>query len=56
MNYTPTRETQDWQLEALERKYRHNHIIRHKHIIDEMEYCNPIQCVNISKKGEAHGA
>ena len=37
MNYTPIRETQDWQLEALEIQGKHNRYIRHQRIIDEME-------------------
>lgn len=50
MNYTPTRETQDWQLDALERKYRHDSISRHKHVVDEMD-SHPTQWgVNMSKR------
>ena len=47
MNYTPTRETQDWQLDALERKYRH--------VVDEMD-CHPTQWgVNMSKRRTTYG-
>lgn len=49
-NFTPTRQTQDWQLDSIERKYRHNSISRHQHVIDEMEH-RPIQRgVNMSLK------
>ena len=34
---TPTRETQDWQLEAYEMRGRHNSTVRHQRAIDEME-------------------
>ena len=34
---TPTRETQDWQLEAYEMRGRHNSTVRHQRTIDEME-------------------
>ena len=47
---TPTRQTQDWQLEAMERKYKHNFIDRHRHVIDEMDN-NPTQWgVNMSRR------
>lgn len=55
MNYTPTRETQDWQLDALERKYRHDSVSRHRHVVDEMD-CHPTQWgVNMSKKRKTYG-
>ena len=34
---TPTRETQDWQLEAYEMQGKHNRFIRHQRTIDEIE-------------------
>lgn len=34
---TPTRQTQDWQLEAYEMRGRHNSVVRHQRTIDEME-------------------
>lgn len=55
MNYTPTRETQDWQLDALERKYRHDYVSRHRHVVDEMD-CHPTQWgVNMSKRRTTYG-
>ena len=50
MNYTPTRQTQDWQLDAMERKYRHNPISRHKHIVDEMDSQPTRWGVNMSER------
>ena len=55
MNYTPTRETQDWQLDALERKYRHDSVSRHRHVVDEMD-SRPTQWgVNMSKRKTTYG-
>lgn len=55
MNYTLTRETQDWQLDALERKYRHDSVSRHRHVVDEMD-SHPTQWgVNMSKKRTTYG-
>ena len=34
---TPTRDTQDWQLEAYEMQSKHNRFVRHQRTIDEME-------------------
>lgn len=34
---TPTRQTQDWQLEAYEMRGRHNSVVRHQRTIEEME-------------------
>jgi hypothetical protein len=43
-------EAQDWQIDALERKYRHDSVSRHRHIVDEMD-CHPTQWgVNMSKR------
>ena len=54
-NYTPTRETQDWQLDALERKYRHDSVSRHRHVVDEMD-SHPTQWgVNMSKRRTTYG-
>ena len=49
-NYTPTKETQDWQLDVMERKYRHDYISRHRYIVNEMDN-NPTQWgINMSKR------
>jgi hypothetical protein len=37
INYTPTRQTQDWQLEAYEIRGKHNSVVRHQRTIEEME-------------------
>jgi hypothetical protein len=37
INYTPTRQTQDWQLEAYEMRGKHNSVVRHQRTIEEME-------------------
>ena len=37
INHTPTRQTQDWQIEVYEMQGRHNRFIRHQRVIDEME-------------------
>ena len=50
MNYTPTRETQDWQLDAMERKYRHNPISRHQNIVNEMDNQPTRWGVNMSER------
>ena len=34
---TPTRQTQDWQLEAYDMQGKHNRFVRHQRIVDEME-------------------
>ena len=34
---TPTRGTQDWQMEVYEMESRHNRFVRHQRTIDEME-------------------
>lgn len=55
VNHTSTRQTQDWQFDALERKYRHNSISRHKHVVDEMD-CHPTQWgVNMSERRMTYG-
>lgn len=55
VNHTSTRQTQDWQFDALERKYRHNSISRHKHVVDEMD-CHPTQWgVNMSERKMTYG-
>lgn len=55
INHTPTRQTQDWQIDVLEHKYRHNSIGRHKHIVDEMD-CYPTQWgKNMSKRRTTYG-
>ena len=55
VNHTSTRQTQDWQFDALERKYRHNSISRHKHVVDEMD-CYPTQWgVNMSERRMTYG-
>lgn len=33
----PTKQTQDWQLEAYEMKGKHNFMVRHQHVVNEME-------------------
>jgi hypothetical protein len=33
----PTKQTQDWQLEAYEMKGRHNFMVRHQHVVNEIE-------------------
>lgn len=49
MNYS--RGSQDWQVEAYEQQGRHNSIIRHQRIIDEMEhYSNPTWGINMSRR------
>jgi hypothetical protein len=40
-NFTPTRQTQDWQLDAYEMRGKHNTMIRHQRVINEMEYSRP---------------
>ena len=37
MTKTPTRQTQDWQLEAYDMQGKHNRFVRHQRIVDEME-------------------
>jgi hypothetical protein len=50
MNYTSTRQTQDWQLEAYEMQSKHNRFIRHQRTINEMD-CHPTQWgVNMSER------
>ena len=46
---TPTRETQDWQLEAYEMRGRHNSTVRHQRTIDEMERSIPTWGRNMSR-------
>ena len=45
---TPTRQTQDWQLEAYEMRGRHNSVMRHQRTIDEMERSTPTWGRNIN--------
>ena len=47
---TSTRQTQGWQIEAQERKYRHNPISRHQNIINEMDNKPVTWGINMSKK------
>ena len=51
INHTPTRQTQDWQIESMEYKYKHNPISRHKHVIDEMDSGMTRWGINMSKRG-----
>ena len=49
-NFTPTRQIQDWQLEAYEMRGKHNTMIRHQRNINEMEYKRtPTWGVNMSE-------
>lgn len=34
---TPTKQTQDWQIEVYEMQSKHNRFVRHQRAIDEME-------------------
>ncbi len=50
INHTPTRQTQDWQIEAYEMRGKHNSIIRHQRTIEEMD-SYPIKWgINMSKR------
>lgn len=41
MNHTIMQtQTQDWQIEAMERIGKHNSMIRHQRVIDNMEHNN----------------
>ena len=47
---TPTRQTQDWQIEAYEIRGRHNSIVRHQRTIDEMDRQPTRWGVNMSER------
>ena len=49
INHTPTRQTQDWQLEAYEIRGKHNSVIRHQRVIEEMDTHSTTWGVNMSK-------
>ena len=46
---TPTRQTQDWQLEVYEMRGRHNSTVRHQRTIEEMERNTPTWGRNMSR-------
>lgn len=49
INHTPTRQTQDWQIDVYEMRGKHNSIIRHQRTIEEMEYKVVTWGVNMSE-------
>ena len=48
-NFTPTRQIQDWQLEAYDMQSKHNSVVRHQRTIEEMERNTPTWGRNMSK-------
>ena len=46
---TPTKQTQDWQIDAYEMRGKHNSMIRHQRTIDEMEHKVVTWGVNMSE-------
>ncbi len=45
---TPTRQTQDWQLEAYDMQSKHNNYVRHQRVIEEMNRQPTTWGVNMS--------
>lgn len=54
LNHTPTRQTQDWQLEAYEMQGKHNRFIRHQRAINDAEDTTRYSGINMSKRGRIY--
>lgn len=47
---TPTKQTQDWQIEAYEMQSKHNRFIRHQRVMEEMNNQPTRWGVNMSER------